>query len=63
MSIKRKIYKSLKILFNRIIPIKILIYEGNLLQGKTALITGGTSWNRCKWNSTKTDSNTNVKCE
>ena len=43
MSIKKKIKKICKKYFSKTTSIKVPVYEGELLKGKTALITGGTS--------------------
>ena len=43
MQIKKYIKKILKKYFSKVEPIKIPIYEGKILKGKTSLITGGTS--------------------
>ena len=43
MSIKKKIKRICKNYFSKTTSIKVPVYEGELLNGKTALITGGTS--------------------
>ena len=43
MGIRSYVKRNLTKLFNRVHTVKIPMYEGELLKGKTALITGGTS--------------------
>ena len=43
MGIRTRVKRKLEKLFDRVSSVKVPVYEGNLLKGKTALITGGTS--------------------
>ena len=43
MNIKKYVKKIARYLFCKTIPVNVPVYEGELLKGRTALITGGTS--------------------